>query len=162
MNLDDGAKEQVLPGRIMGSYDISRDGTKVVFTSIGTDGGDGVWIADVNRQAPPRQLTRGGEFRAFFGLPGEIIYLTQGQVRYLAQNERRRHPERKRVSPDPVINLIQLRPTRVGSRATVPEASAGGGTSLRLVSTKGDPSFPVCRSPAARLVSDRTAFKRRS
>jgi Tol biopolymer transport system component len=83
VNLASGERERVLPGTIMGSYCISADAKRVLFTSSGWPGGDGIWIADLSRRSAPKQLTRGGEFRAFFGAPGQIIYLSQGTVRYL-------------------------------------------------------------------------------
>ena len=143
MNLATGEKEPILPRRVMGSYAVSPNGNKVVFTSIGNDGGDGVWIADVDRRTAPRQLTRGGEFRAFFGSPGEIIYLSQGQTRYLYRMKEDGSGA-ERISPDPLINLISIAPDGRWAAALVPEAANGGGTSIRLVSTKGEASFPIC------------------
>ena len=34
----------------------------------------GIWVGWLDRTQPPRQLTFGGEYRAFFGRPGQILY----------------------------------------------------------------------------------------
>jgi hypothetical protein len=143
-NLATGEKERVLPGHVVANYSISRDAKKVVFTSIGNEGGDGVWIADLDRRTPPRQLTRGGEFRAFFGSPGQIIYMSQGQVRHLYRMKEDGSGN-EMISPDPVTYLISVAPDGRWAAALVGvEAANGGGTSAHLVSMKGEMSFPVC------------------
>ena len=101
LDLATGEKEQVLPGYLMACYSISRDGKMVVFASAGNEAGDGIWIADLDRRSPPRQLTHGGEFRAFFGAPGEIIYMSQGDVRHLYRMKEDGSGN-EMISPDPV------------------------------------------------------------
>src|SRR5213079_1957109 len=84
LNLGTGEKERALPGRVMANHSISADGRRVVFTSADSASDDGVWVADLDRRTPPRQLTPGG--RAFFGGPGEIVYISpspQAERRYL-------------------------------------------------------------------------------
>jgi len=51
LNLKTGEKERVLPGRVMTNYSISADGKRVVFISAGSETGDGVWIADLDRRS---------------------------------------------------------------------------------------------------------------
>lgn len=142
-NLGTGEKEQVLPGRVMGSYSLSHDAKQVVFTSIGVQGGDGVWIADLDRRTSPRRLTRGGEFRAFFGAPGEIIYMDQAQVRHLYRMKEDGSGI-EMISPEPVTYLISVSPDGRWATAVLPQAADGGGTHVRLVSTRGEQSVPVC------------------
>jgi len=138
-----GEKERVLPGRVMTNFSISRDAKKVVFTSIGAEGGDGVWIADLDRRTPPRQLTRGGEFRAFFGSPGEIIYLSQAPVRHLYRMKED-GTGNEMISSDPVTNLITTSPDGRWAAVLLPETVSGGGTKAQLMSTRGEKSFPIC------------------
>jgi hypothetical protein len=83
MDLATGEKHRALPDQVMANYSISADEQRVVFTSSGAPSGDGVWIADLARRTPPRQLTRDGAFRAFFGAQGEIVYMNQGEERHL-------------------------------------------------------------------------------
>jgi hypothetical protein len=75
VDLSTGERERTLPGHVMSQYAISANGNKVLFTSSGNRAGDGIWIADLDHRSVARQLTHGSEFRAFFGGPGEIIYL---------------------------------------------------------------------------------------
>jgi serine/threonine protein kinase len=143
VNPTTGDREPLLPGRIMTCYSVSSDGRKVVFTSNGIAGGDGVWIADLDRRSPPRQLTRGGEFRAFFGSAGEIVYLDDRPVRHLYRMKEDGSGV-ERISPEPVDYLVAVSPDGRWAAALMPEAVNGGGTRLELVSMRGEKPFLVC------------------
>ena len=144
VNVANGQKERMFPGRVMGSYSISSDAKKVVFTTVEDEADRGVWIADLDRRAPPRQLTKGGEFRAFFGAPGEIVYLSQGPVRYLYRMKED-GSENRRISPKPITYLVSVSPDG-GWAVTLNarEDSNGGGTRLELLSLADEPSFALC------------------
>ena len=139
-----GQKERMLPGRVMGNYSLSPDAKKVVFTDAGEGSERGVWIADLDRRVPPRQLTNGGEFRAFFGAPGEIVYLSQGPVRYL-HRMKEDGSDKQRISSTPVTYLISVSPDGRWAVALNPRENVnGGGTRLEFMSLTGEPSITLC------------------
>jgi len=119
----------------MGNYSLSLDGTRVVFTSVGHDKGDGVWIADLERRSPPRQLTRGGELRAFFGAPGEVVYMGQGNRLYRMKED---GSGAEMVSPDPIVYLMTVSPE--GRWAAVMTV----GSTMGFFSLRGEQSMKVC------------------
>jgi hypothetical protein len=143
MNLETGEKAPMLPGHVMTCYSISRDGTKVVFTSGGNPNGDGIWIADLDRRTPPRQLTRGGEFRVFFGPPGEIVYMSQEKVRHLYRMKED-GSGLQMISPNEITYLITVSPDARWAAGVFPQASNGGGTNVQFVSLHDDRSFVAC------------------
>jgi len=146
LNVATGARERVLPGRLMGNYSIRSDATKVVFTTAEEEADRGVWIADLERRVPARQLTKGGEYRAFFGAPGEIVYLSQGPVRYL-HRMKEDGSDNQQISATPIVNLISVSPDGRWAVALTPRTDHnGGGTRLEFVSLKGEPSFPLCNN----------------
>jgi hypothetical protein len=145
LNLGTGDKERVLPGRVMANYSISADGRRVVLTSAGKASDDGIWIADLDRRTPPRQLTRGGEFRAFFGGPGEIVYISpQAERRYLYRM-REDGSGVEQIRPEPVKNLITVSPDGQWA-VVVPETTAGGGLALQLMSLHGEAAMTACEN----------------
>jgi Tol biopolymer transport system component len=143
MNLATGEKRQALPGQVMANYSISADERRVVYTSSGNPGGDGVWIADLDRRAPPRQLTRDGAFRAFFGAPGEIVYMNQGETRHLYRMKED-GTGIEMIVPDTVIYLITVSHDGRWAVALVPRTESGGGTLVRFISLRGEASLDVC------------------
>ena len=55
-----GRKESLLAGFAISGYSVSPDEQQVVFTTI-RDGVSQIWIAPLDRHAPPRLLIRGGD-----------------------------------------------------------------------------------------------------
>jgi eukaryotic-like serine/threonine-protein kinase len=146
MNLGTGEKERVLPGRVMANYSISADGRRVVFTSAGSASDDGIWIADLDRRAPPRQLTRGGEFRAFFGGPGEIVYISPPAERRYLYRMREDGSGVEQIHPEPVNNLITVSPDGEWAVVFLPERTTGGGLALQLMSLHREAPMTACEN----------------
>jgi len=69
-----GAAERLFAGLVLTHFSISQDGRKIVFATEQGQVRSGIWVGWLDRTQAPRQLTFGGEFRAFFGRPGQILY----------------------------------------------------------------------------------------
>jgi hypothetical protein len=143
VDLKTGQRQRTLPGFIMGGYSLSRDAAKVVFTTLGHEKGDGIWIADLERRSPPRQLTRGGEPRAFFGAPGEIVYMGEGNRLYRMKED---GSQVELISQNPIVYLLTVSPEARWAMAIMPQSSPGAGTSVEFVSLRGEKSVPACDS----------------
>jgi hypothetical protein len=128
---------------------MSADGRRVVFTSGGSASDDGIWVAALDRRTPPRQLTRGGEFRAFFGGPGEIVYISPQAERRHLYRIREDGSGVEQIRPEPVNNLISVSPD--GEWAVVPlrETTTGGGLRLQLLSLRGEAPMTACENCVA-------------
>jgi Tol biopolymer transport system component len=135
-----GERTRVLPGHLMANYSISADGRRVVFASTGGEAGNGIWIADLDRRTPPRQLARGPEFRAFFGAPGEVVYMDGSQRRMYRMKDD--GTDVRVVSPDPIINVLTVSPD--GRWAVVLAPDPGGSTKIDFVSLVEERTVPVC------------------
>jgi eukaryotic-like serine/threonine-protein kinase len=72
-DLDTGHSEAMLPGVNIIGYDISRDGTQVTFAALDERGVSHVWLARLDRQLPPRQLTTLEADSPRFDATGEIF-----------------------------------------------------------------------------------------
>ena len=149
LNLGTGEKERALPGRVMAAYSISADGRRVVFTPAGSASDDGIWLADLDRRTPPKQLTRGGEFRAFFGGPAEIVYISPPAERRYLYRMREDGSGVEQIRPEPVKDLITVSPD--GQWAVVPlhRMTAGGETALQLLSLHGEMPMTACETCVA-------------
>jgi len=141
LDLQSGRRRSVLPGMIVTNYSLSRDGHSLLFTSSGAKGGDGVWVVDAAREAPPRRLTQGTDLRAFFTSPDEFVYTS---------DDNRLHRMKvdgsggSVVSGDPVAYLSAVSPD--GRWAVVIRPSEGKDlfTKLEFMSLSGGRSFTVC------------------
>jgi len=73
---------------VLTHFSISQDEKKVVFATEQGQTRSGIWVGWLDRTQAPRQLTFGGEYRAFFGKPGQIVYLgTQSSPKIMSINE---------------------------------------------------------------------------
>jgi tricorn protease-like protein len=118
-----GTAERLLPGMVLTHYAISRDGKKVVFATEQGQARSGIWVGWVDGTQPPRQLTSGGEYRAFFGKPGQIVYQgNQGTPRIMEINE---DGSGQTMASD--VDIIQLQNVSPDGRwALVGTTPAGG------------------------------------
>jgi hypothetical protein len=124
----------------MTHFALSQDGRRIVFTSSGATNGDGIWMADLDRRTPPRQLTHGNEPRAFFGAPGEIVFMRDNGLLYRMRED---GSGIEATSQDPIVYLMSVSPDGRWAAVILP-AGPGGGTSEEFRSLRGQPSFPVC------------------
>jgi hypothetical protein len=103
-----GTAQRIFPGLSVTQFDISRDGKRMLFATEEAPG-SGIWIADLDRVQPPRQLTFGSEYRAFFGAHGDIIY--QGaQTPRLLMRMKEDGTEQRQISSEPIMQLLHVSP----------------------------------------------------
>jgi DNA-binding winged helix-turn-helix (wHTH) protein/Tol biopolymer transport system component len=142
LDVNSGIRQRVLPGVTIANYSLSHDGRSIVFSSSGNEGGDGIWIADVERRTPPRRLVRGIELRAFFGAQGEIVYTGEDSRLYRMKDD---GTGVEMISPEPVAYLSTVSPDGRWAVIVRPQNPNGvGTTSLAFMSLRGETSFEVC------------------
>jgi len=73
-DVDTGQRRRLLPDFELTHYSMSKDGQRVVFVPVDGRGRATVWIASLNGQTPPRQLSMTDAAVAFFGAAGEVIF----------------------------------------------------------------------------------------
>jgi serine/threonine protein kinase/Tol biopolymer transport system component len=147
VNLESGARERLLSDFLMKHYDVSADGSRVVFVGAGETEHSPVLIAAVDGRSPPRQLTDKDGLAAFFGPKDDIIFAsneTEGHFLYRVPQDGSTVRKLRQVfnvfsvspdgqwvsawSPPNPPNSVSLLPTSGGSPILVCEACYIGGT----------------------------------
>ena len=148
VSLANGEKRRVLPGVIMTGYSITPDARRVVYTSYGASGGDGVCVADLAQEGRlvTRQLTHGGEDRAFAVGDHEIIYTTAGDVAYVYRMKEDGSGSTRIAGP--VLYMLNASPDGRWVAATVPTAAKVDGGKLLIFPTDGGAPYTACESCA--------------
>jgi dipeptidyl aminopeptidase/acylaminoacyl peptidase len=77
LDVASGRKQLLLAGFAVNGYDISLDEQLVVFTTV-RDGASQIWIAPLDRHAPPTLLIRGGDEVAF-DRAGDVFFRSLGE-----------------------------------------------------------------------------------
>ena len=109
LDLASGTSDTVLSGRSVTNYVISRDEKDVAFTTTDAGGASQIWVAPLDRRAPPRLIVSGGD-QVSFGADGDLIFRSLSEKNTLFRiktdgTHRERIPtvsvlEKGEVSPD--------------------------------------------------------------
>jgi len=145
-DLASGKSEVVIPGVSMHEYDISPDEREVVYSTDPTGQPSQIWIAPLDRSAPPRRIAANGESVPQFGPDNEVLFrLTDGKAYYLAAMSRDGSGRRK-VFPDAMIEINGMSPDRRRISLVVanPRADRPYGA---VYSLDGRPAQQVCDVP---------------
>jgi eukaryotic-like serine/threonine-protein kinase len=143
--VETGATERMFPGLFITQFAISQDGKKIIFATEQGPAHSGIWIAGLDRTQPPRQLTSGGEYRAFFGPPGEIVY-QGGQDFARVMRMKEDGSEQRVVSDRQIIQLQSVSPDGRWAMVGVAPAGGHGDRNIMVVAMSLDngASFAVC------------------
>ncbi len=101
MDLDSDRTEAVLPAVPMSEFDISPDGQRVAFAALDAKGNSHVWVAPLDRHAPPKQLTASVARQPGFRAGGDVYFLVhEGSQEFLSSVGPNETVPRK-VDPEP-------------------------------------------------------------
>src|SRR6202051_184837 len=142
-----GTAERLFPGLVLTHFSISQDGKKVVFATEQGQARSGIWVGWLDRTQAPRQLTFGGEYRAFFGRPGQILYQgAQTSPKIMSINED--GTGQLAVSDLHIMSLQSVSPDgRWALVGGTPPGGHGDRNSMSLgVPLEGGAPIPVCDS----------------
>lgn len=74
-DLTTGRHQRLLPDFLMEQYNVSRDGTRVLFITADGTGHAPVWIAPLDGSLPPHRLSSFDSVRALFAPNGEVFFV---------------------------------------------------------------------------------------
>jgi dipeptidyl aminopeptidase/acylaminoacyl peptidase len=138
-DLETGQRQQLLPGFQMVHYSISVDARRAVFVSQDDQGRSPVWIAQLDGQAPPRQLTTMDAAAAYFGAPGEVLFGSVGNEELHLYRVREDGGALQKLIAAPVVP-IGVSPD--GRWVAVQDPSAWG--ALVVHPLEGGPAIRLC------------------
>jgi serine/threonine protein kinase len=142
-DLGSGKSEIVLPGVSIVDYDISNDEKEVVFSTQPRGRPSEVWIAPLDRGAPPRRIASNGESLPHFGLHNKIVFRwTDGQANYVGAMAADGTGPRKAL-PGRIIDFENFPPDRrfVAVTAVMPNMTLPLSIIFPL---DGRPAIPIC------------------
>jgi len=153
-DLDTGLNERLLPGFSVGTegtasarsaFDVSHDGQWVVFEAVDTGGKNRLWLATLDRRAPPRQIPNVEGDAPLFDPNGDVLFRARDGDYGFAYRVRPDGTGLQKVHEHPVIDNVALTPDgrwlAVYARPTTERAGGtillpvGGGTPVPLYGT---------------------------
>ncbi len=139
-----GRSERLLPGVAMQEYDLSRHETEVVFTVQPSGKPSELWLARLDRRAPPRRIAATGENSPYFGPSGEILFrFTDGKANYLGRMNAD-GSERRNVVEYAIGTPQTISPDRRWLVAITPRLDGNQGTASMAIPTGGGLPQQIC------------------
>lgn len=143
LDLSTGKTDRPLPDRSVWQFDISPDEREVVFTTRAENGAREIWLATLDRSAPPRRITENGDEVSFAG--NEIVFRElDARANYLTRIEKD-GSSRRRVIESPIIDKGDTSPDGTWVVAIVSATGEPGstpGTNIRPL--RGGPPTSLC------------------
>jgi eukaryotic-like serine/threonine-protein kinase len=139
-DLDSGHTEAVLSGVLMSGFDISQDGERVVFDALDAEGNSHVWLAPLDRHAPPKQLTSSVAHHPSFGPGGAIYFAVHEGGQDFIYSVGPDDVVPRKMNPEPVADFIGVSPDGewlLSGLNPVIVRPAQGGPSTRICSFCG-------------------------
>ena len=130
------------------SYDVSPDGTRIVFAVKPEHGPAEIWLTSRGSADPPRRLTASGEDQPVFGPAGEILFRqSEDHDNYLfVMNPD--GSQRRKVTPIPITELRTMSPDRRLAFAMAP-VNGIPTTAVLAVPLDGGPVHRICPGTCA-------------
>lgn len=147
-DLDSGKSQVLVPGVSMREFDISDDEKEVVYSRQMVGQPSELWVASLDREAPPRRIGAGGERNPRFGLNGDVLFrLTEGRSYYIGVM-RADGTGRRKALPEPILDFRGISPDRrfVAVNAAIPNVSPPPTLILPL---DGGPPIRICEALCA-------------
>jgi serine/threonine protein kinase len=144
-DLASGRSEIVLPEVSIGDYDISDDEKEIVFSTHPPGQPSQIWIAPLDRGAPPRRIAANGESLPHFGPHNEIVFrMTDGQAYYVGAMAAD-GTNRRKALPGRILNFYHVSPDRrfVAVTAVVPNVTP---PPTLIVPLDGEPAIQICNT----------------
>jgi hypothetical protein len=136
--------EAVLPGISMLCFDVSPDGSKVVYAAPGAQGKTQVFIAPLDRSAAPITVGGTGGNWPHFDAKGQILFQqTEGNLNYL-ERMNVNGSGRSKVVSYPIIDIQGVSPGRRWVMAMVPDSPGTGGPAPTAIPVDGGPPRRMC------------------
>jgi len=119
-------------------------GKDVVFTTQPAGKPTQLWVAPLDRSAPPRQIASNGEYSPHFGPAGQVLFrLSENKSNYLAQMNTH-GSDRSKVVPYPISTIMNISPDRRWIIAITPLPGAGETSASMAVPTGGGSPRRIC------------------
>ena len=143
-DLSHGSTERFLPGFSINSYDISADGTQVVFATLGKKGQSKIWLARLDRRTPPVELPPAVARGPVFGREDDIYYRgVDGNLWYLYRLDVGSGAIRK-ITDEQAVNSPTISPDGHWILSLVPANGRDTTTLLKAFPSQGGPAVTIC------------------
>ena len=141
-----GGQEKVLPGYDMGSYAVTQDRSKVVFTMEDESRHPAIWMAPTDRSSSAVRLsTTSGDDTPLLLASGDVIFRNVEGTQNFVYRMKADGSNRRKVTPDSILDLVSVSPDGRWLVVTSGPSNPHDGFATRAIAMEGGPSVTLCR-----------------
>jgi serine/threonine protein kinase/Tol biopolymer transport system component len=141
-DLASGKVDQLLPGISVADYAISSDEKQVAYTTIAS-GEHQIWVASLDRHAPPHRVARNGD-EASFGASGELVFRSLEDPYNFLARIKTDGTGRTHISNLPIVEKFDIAPQGEWVAAATPNTGGELNGQTRAFSTTGSEVRTIC------------------
>ena len=145
-NLASGARERLLPGLAITSYDISADGERVVFAAAGADGKSRIWLARLDRRSAPALLPPVEARGPVFGRNSEVYFRGPEGAQWFLYVLDVDSGRVRKFGSEQAVDSPTISPDRRWILSWVPQEGKNSGTALKAFPVDGGAPVTICAS----------------
>jgi Tol biopolymer transport system component/predicted Ser/Thr protein kinase len=141
--LSSGRTDLVVPDRSVTDYDVSKDQREdIVFVAKTPEGLPEIWLAVLDRSAPPRRLVRGGDEVAL--TESGVIYRALGTKESFLMRIGRNETEPRKTLQTPILDILSVSPSGSWAIVTAPGSGELASPTMFVVNMERGTTQPVC------------------
>ena len=140
-----GFDQALLPGLLATSFDLSPDGENVVLSALERNSGSRLWLARVDRRAPPRRILSGEGMGPVFGDRGEVYFRGPGGSQWFVFALNPDTAVVRKLVAEPSVDAPIVSPDRKWVVVTVPFNGRDTTSQVRAFPTSGGKPLIVCQ-----------------
>jgi DNA-binding winged helix-turn-helix (wHTH) protein/Tol biopolymer transport system component len=138
-----GSSEPLITGFSIATYDVSPDEGEVVLAASRSGGTSEIWVAPLDRRAPPERIAEAGE-TPFFGPGGEVVFKgSEGNRNYLYKIGADRSG-RQKVIEHAISNVFSHSPDGKWVIALAPNPDGEPAATMRAIQVADGANLRVC------------------
>jgi Tol biopolymer transport system component len=143
-DLRSGRTQVILPGFTVGSFDVSADGTRIVFAAADPNGRPRLWHATLDGAARPRQISTKDDDHPLFGASGDILFRSSHDGANFLYRMNEDGTGRTRIAERPILAIQSVSPDKQWVVAYAAMTNAEVSVAANAFPTAGGAPKRVC------------------
>jgi eukaryotic-like serine/threonine-protein kinase len=145
-DLETGGRHRLLPDTVMSDYDVSPDGTTVVFSTPDAENHSHLWLASLDFSFPTRRYASTmSEDEPHVDSKGNVYFRAAEGTSNFVYRMKEDGSERAKLLPDPVVDIHALSPD--GRWVVASQARGQQGPTARVLASPIDGGTPLLLCP---------------
>ena len=139
-DIESGRNQPLLPGFAVTGYDLSKDGTRLVFSALDSSGKSRLWLAPTDRTEAPRQIPNVEGDMPYFIPPNEVVFHAMEGNSTFAFRIREDGTEKRKLTSSEISQVLGVTPD---GAYVIGDSETNGRHEVKAFPVSGDAAIPI-------------------